>query len=223
MLLAKVLPEVNRCPATAGAFTSYCGVYAMVPYGSYRGVVEFFHVGPLVALSLLSDSGTFGEHQFTKSNLHNLQFAKQNPPGLLQAGERGPGRTNRQRPRPCCLFVRVVVTPAGRVPISGQPDNPGHHVNVDRTSRRTNQKCASVPQGALIKACIYHTRRRTRGQGLDISIEHLRAFCFPCGFALFGGLKSHIAGSLNFAIHCLPGCCDNNIPRLPDLRTFPLR
>ena len=144
MLLAKVLPEVNRCPATAGAFTSY------------RGVVEFFHVGPLVALSLLSDSGTEGEHQRTK----------QNPPELLQAGERGPGRANRQRPRPCCLFVRVVVTPAGRVPISGQPDNPGHHVNVDRTSRRTNQKCAEVPQGALIKSCIYHTRRRTRGQGL---------------------------------------------------------
>lgn len=33
--------------ASAPAFAAYRGVYAMVPDGSYRGVVEFFHVGPL--------------------------------------------------------------------------------------------------------------------------------------------------------------------------------
>lgn len=33
--------------ATAPAFTAYRGIDTMVPDGSYRGVVEFFHVGPL--------------------------------------------------------------------------------------------------------------------------------------------------------------------------------
>lgn len=49
--------------ATAPAFAAYRGVLAMVPDGSYRCIVVFFHVGPLSALSLLSDSGTDGEHQ----------------------------------------------------------------------------------------------------------------------------------------------------------------
>ncbi|HBN92255.1 MAG TPA: hypothetical protein DD397_06805 [Hyphomonas sp.] len=45
--LAYVAPQVDGSFATALAFTAYRGVFAMVPDGSYRGVVEFFHVGPL--------------------------------------------------------------------------------------------------------------------------------------------------------------------------------
>ncbi|MFV1850130.1 MAG: hypothetical protein ACMZ66_05420 [Thalassospira sp.] len=45
--LADVLPKHHAAFATAPAFAAYRGVLATVPDGSYRGVVEFFHVGPL--------------------------------------------------------------------------------------------------------------------------------------------------------------------------------